>query len=156
VRITNEGNSFFQGTCDIVSTLRMSLHTGSPRRIASGTASAGTKVTEFILVDAPRNTSGPAFDHARLAVSLSKAAKREYQSTELPFDTFDYARDGKSISFQVEGTLWTCELEDYECKKGPEPVAGQYEEASPNKEWVVYVNEHDLYLRFVSRGRLYA
>ena len=35
---------------------------------------AGTKVTEFILVDAQQNTSSPAFDHARLAASLSKAA----------------------------------------------------------------------------------
>src|SRR5712691_8089188 len=42
---------------------------------------AGTKGTEFILVDAERNTLGSAFDHGRLAVSLSKATKREYQPT---------------------------------------------------------------------------
>src|SRR5437879_11198325 len=40
---------------------------------------AGTKGTEFILVDAEQNASGPAFDHARLAASLSKAATGEYQ-----------------------------------------------------------------------------
>ena len=115
---------------------------------------SGTNVTEFILVDAQQNTAGPAFDHARLAASLSKSAKRDYQSTELPFDSFDYAKDGKSISFQVDGMSWTCPLENYECKKGPEPVAGQFEEASPNKEWVAYVNEHDLYVRFVSTGEI--
>src|SRR3989440_2690427 len=111
---------------------------------------AGTKGTDFILVDRERNTSGPAFDHARLAVSLSKATKRDYQPTELPFDTFDYAKDAKSVSFQVEGTPWTCQLENYECKRGPEPLAGQYEEASPNKEWVAYAKEHDLYLRYAA------
>lgn len=115
---------------------------------------AGTKGTDFILVDAENNTSGPAFDHARLAGSLSKATKRDYQPTELPFDTFDYAKDAKSISFQVEGTPWTCQLENYECKKGPEPLAGQYEEASPNKEWVAYVKEHDLYLRYAATGEI--
>jgi dipeptidyl-peptidase-4 len=115
---------------------------------------AGTKGTEFILVDAGQNTSGPAFDHGRLAASLTKAAKREFQPTELPFDTFDFAKDGKSISFQVEWTPWTCQLENYECRKEPEPVAGQYEEASPNKEWVAYVKEHDLYLRYVSTGEI--
>src|SRR5258707_507111 len=83
------------------------------------------KATEFILVDAEQNASGPAFDHARLAASLSKAAKREYQLTELPFDTFDYAKDGRSISLQVDGVPWTCQLENYECKREPEPVAGQ-------------------------------
>ncbi|PYT43045.1 MAG: hypothetical protein DMG47_14475 [Acidobacteria bacterium] len=115
---------------------------------------AGTKGTDFILVDRERNTSAPAFDHARLAVSLSKATKRDYQPTELPFDTFDYAKDAKSVSFQVEGTPWTCQLENYECKRGPEPLAGQYEEASPNKEWVAYVKEHDLYLRYAATGEI--
>src|SRR5439155_350960 len=99
---------------------------------------AGTKGTDFILVDRERNTSGPAFDHARLAVSLSKATKRDYQPTELPFDTFDYAKDAKSVSFQVEGTPWTCQLENYECKRGPEPLAGQYEEASPKADSVIF------------------
>jgi dipeptidyl-peptidase 4 len=115
---------------------------------------AGTKATEFILVDAERNTSGPAFDHVRLAASLTKVAKREVNPTGLPFDTFDYGKDGESISFQMDGMLWTCQLENYECKKAPEPVAGQYEEASPNKEWVAYVQEHDLYLRFVATGEI--
>src|SRR5437667_2850356 len=115
---------------------------------------AGTKGTEFILVDAEQNASGPAFDQARLAASLSKAAKREYQPTELPFDTFDYAKDGRSISLQVDGMPWTCQLENYECQREPEPVAGQYEEASPNKEWVAYVKDHDLHVRYVPTGEV--
>ncbi len=94
----------------------------------------GTKATEFILVDAEQNTTGPAFDHARLAESLSKALKREVSATEFPFDSIDFSDVGKSISFQVDGAPWSCQLENYQCKKGPEPVAGQYEEASPNKE----------------------
>jgi dipeptidyl-peptidase-4 len=115
---------------------------------------AGTKGTEFIVVDAEQNSAGPAFDHGRLATSLSKALKRDYQPMELPFDSIEYAEDGKSISFQIESTPWSCELQKYECKKGPEPVAGQYEEASPNKEWVAYVKDHDLYLRYVATGEV--
>src|SRR2546423_13167089 len=115
---------------------------------------AGTKGTEFILVDAQQNASGPAFDRARLAAYLSKAGTRESQTTELPFDTFDYAKDGRSISLQVDGMPWTCQLENYECKREPEPVAGQYEQASPNKEWVAYVKEHDLYLRYAPTGEI--
>src|SRR5881392_855254 len=37
----------------------------------------GTNATEFLLVDPDQNSSGPAFDHSRLAASLSKALKRE-------------------------------------------------------------------------------
>src|SRR5947199_21472 len=40
---------------------------------------------EFILVDAPAGTRQPAFDHARLAAALSKAAGKEYAAERLPF-----------------------------------------------------------------------
>ena len=66
--------------------------------------------TEFILVDATQNTSGPAFDHAKLVTSLSHAAKREYSATQLPFDSFEFAKDGQAINFQLDGVLWTCLL----------------------------------------------
>ncbi|HKW65249.1 MAG TPA: DPP IV N-terminal domain-containing protein [Candidatus Acidoferrum sp.] len=114
----------------------------------------GTKATEFLLVDADQNTSGPAFDHAKLAASLSKALKREISATDLPFDSIDFSDDAKSVSFQIEGAPWSCTLDNYECKRGPELVAGQYEEASPNKEWVAYVKDHDLYVRYVSTGEV--
>ncbi|PYT79492.1 MAG: hypothetical protein DMG40_16150 [Acidobacteria bacterium] len=114
----------------------------------------GTKSAEFLVVDADQNSAGPAFDHTRLAASLSKALKREVQATELPFDSFDFSDDGKSVSFQIDDVPWLCGLGNYECKKGPEPVAGQYEEASPNKEWVVYVQDHDLYARYVATGQV--
>src|SRR5271155_2035437 len=77
----------------------------------------GPSGTEFILVDAAQNTSAPAFDQAKLAASLSRAAKREYSATQLPFDSFDFTKDGQSINFQLEGALWTCALEKYDCKK---------------------------------------
>src|SRR5947199_357023 len=37
----------------------------------------GLNDTQFILVDAEKNTSEPAFDHERLATSLSREAKQE-------------------------------------------------------------------------------
>ena len=115
---------------------------------------AGTKSAEFLLVDAEQSTSGPAFDQARLAESLSKALKREIQPTELPFETIEFSDDGKSISFQVDSAPWSCTLEKYDCKRGPERVAGQYEEASPNKEWVAFVKDYDLYVRYVATGEV--
>src|SRR5687767_2076822 len=39
---------------------------------------------EFVLVDAVARTKGPAFDHARLAMSLSAAAKGTYVAEALP------------------------------------------------------------------------
>jgi len=115
---------------------------------------AGMKGAEFLLVDADQNSVGPAFDHAKIASSLSQGLKREVQANELPFEAIEFSDDGKSISFQVEGTPWSCTRETSDCKRGPEPVAGPYEEASPNKEWVAYVKDHDLYVRYVSTGQV--
>ena len=115
---------------------------------------AGTKGAEFLLVDAEPNTAGPAFDHARLAESLSKALKREIQPTELPFEAIEFSDDGKSISFQIDSASWSCTLEKYDCKRGSERVADQYEDASPNKEWVAFLKDDDLYLRYVPTGEV--
>jgi len=108
--------------------------------------------SEFFLLDATRNASAPAFDHTKLAASLSRAAKREYSATQLPFDTFEFAKDGQSINFQLEGALWTCALEKYECKKSSDAQAGPYEDFSPSGAWAAYVEDHNLYVRDVSTG----
>src|SRR5208282_3294187 len=41
---------------------------------------------EFIVVDVEKGTRQPAFDHKKLAESLSKAAGTEYKAERLPFD----------------------------------------------------------------------
>src|SRR6202050_1473789 len=92
----------------------------------------GRSGTEFILVDAAQNTSAPAFDHTNLAASLSRAAKREYSASQLPFYSFEFSKDGQSINFQWEGTAWTCALEKYDCKKSSDVQPGPYEDFSPN------------------------
>src|SRR5579863_10618392 len=57
----------------------------------------GLKETAFILVDADQNTSGPAFDHERLATALSHAAKQEYSATALPFSEIEFVDSGKAV-----------------------------------------------------------
>jgi dipeptidyl-peptidase 4 len=113
---------------------------------------AGTKETEFILVDPAQNAAGPAFDHARLASALSEAAKREFKSGELPFDSFDFSDDRKSISFQVDGAGWRCDLDSYKCKAEHAAEPGQFESMSPDKNWIAYVSGYNLYLRYVPLG----
>src|SRR5207248_3950888 len=47
--------------------------------------------SEFIVVDADRNTIARAFDHARLASALSHSTNREVSASDLPFDTIEFA-----------------------------------------------------------------
>src|SRR5579863_10713034 len=52
---------------------------------------------EFILVDPARGTRLPAFDHAKLAVTLSKAADIVYAAHTLPFLEIEFTPDGQFI-----------------------------------------------------------
>jgi dipeptidyl-peptidase 4 len=113
---------------------------------------AGPKETQFILVDPAQNSVDPAFDHARLAAALSETAKREYKSAELPFDTFDFSDDLKSIHFQVDGADYRCDLDHYKCKIEHNLEPGQFENMSPDKNWIAYINDYNLYLRYVPLG----
>jgi len=107
--------------------------------------------SEFILVDPERNTSGPAFDHARLAGALSHAAKQDYSASDLRFSDFEFVDGGKAIRFSIDKTQWKCLLDSYECETDP-PKERPNETISPDKRWAAFVKEYNLYLRDVSTG----
>src|SRR5215475_13345249 len=108
--------------------------------------------SEFILVDAENNTRAPAFDHARLAQSLSRAAKRQYSATDLPFFDFEFVDQGKAIRFDADGQQWTCSLDSYDCRSKPPAPGHPNENISPNQRWAAFVKEHNLFLRDTSTG----
>jgi dipeptidyl-peptidase-4 len=114
---------------------------------------AGPKGTEFLLVDPMQAATKPAFDQARLAAALSREAKHDYKSTELPFDSFEFTEDEQSIHFEIEAVAWTCNLDSYDCKRS-EGGPGQYEDASPNKQWIVFVKDYNLFVRYVPTGEM--
>jgi dipeptidyl aminopeptidase/acylaminoacyl peptidase len=87
---------------------------------------------EFVLVDARAATKAPAFDHARLATSLSGAAGQTYTATALPFTTIDFTNGRQAIEFGIGGAAgrgggaaavgtapvrWRCTLTDYTCAR---------------------------------------
>ena len=87
---------------------------------------------EFLLVDAETLSKQPAFDHEKLAASLSAAAGQTYTATRLPFSAISFVDNEKAIEFTAgefsgpgtnfglgggDGTRWRCNLSDYSCKK---------------------------------------
>jgi dipeptidyl aminopeptidase/acylaminoacyl peptidase len=99
----------------------------SPTWLASGRFYYRKSVrggNSFVLVDPATLTKQPAFDHARLAASLSTAAGKPYSATKLPFSTFTFVDSEKAISFTgEENTAWTCTLATYACTKGASAAA---------------------------------
>jgi len=102
---------------------------------------------EFLVVDAEKGTSEPAFDHARLAAALSEGAGKAYAANKLPFETLAFVRGGTAIEFDVEKDHWSCELKGYTCKKSAAAKPSGGEVVSPDKKWAVFVKEHNLFLR---------
>ena len=108
---------------------------------------------QFLLVDAEKNTSEPAFDHAQLAQALSKVAGRAIAPEKLPFANFEFVKDSKAIRVTVADVEYTCEL-GHDCTgRGADQ---KYESLSPNGAWAAYVKDHNLYLRYVATGETIA
>jgi dipeptidyl aminopeptidase/acylaminoacyl peptidase len=70
---------------------------------------------EFVLVDADTGRKQPAFDHARLAAALSKAAGAPYTAIDLPFTSFSFVDGEQAIETRGaagSGPGWRIRLSD--------------------------------------------
>src|SRR4029079_5214115 len=93
---------------------------------------------QFVIVDAATQQKQPAFDHARLAATLSKNTGNAYTATTLPFSTFTFSDDEKSIYVTVDHDRDGCTLADYPCRTNnpPGPAQGNLRGVNgPVREW---------------------
>jgi dipeptidyl-peptidase 4 len=84
---------------------------------------------EFVLVSPAAKSRGPAFDHAKLAAALAKAAGATVNPKQLPFQAIQLSADGKSVSFDYDRRRWTCDVQGASCAStgdatGAESAAG--------------------------------
>ncbi len=82
--------------------------------------------SEFVLVDAETAAKKPAFDHEKLAASLSTAAGGKYTALTLPFTAITFVDNERAIEFAASGSMWKCDLSDYVCKKGGPAPQGPF------------------------------
>lgn len=109
----------------------------------------------FVLVDPAAGTRRPAFDHDRLAASLSMAADTSYVGKKLPFEEFELVDGDRSIRFFVGDSLrWTCDIVAYRCTgpdSVPQPPVSEVE--SPDGRWVAFSRDENLWVRNIESGR---
>ncbi|MDC0764951.1 DPP IV N-terminal domain-containing protein [Brevibacillus sp. AG] len=109
---------------------------------------------QYVIVDAEQNTSQPAFDHARLAVCLSRRAGETYSAETLPLGELLFTENGSSFQFKVGGTVWNCDLQEYSCKPIDHMDKPSMDELpSPDGKWVAFVYDHNLYVRSLETGK---
>ena len=120
---------------------------------------------EFVMVDADTQQKSPAFDHARLAQSLSRTSGRDYTATRLPFNTLTFNDALSAMDMTIDGARWTCSLSDYACRT-PEvtppgeirrgitgPVRGDISAVtprprlSPDGKWMAFIDNYNVAIR---------
>ena len=78
----------------------------------------------FLLVDADTQSQGPAFDHDRLASTLSALpafADDTITALDLPFNQIAFTDDEQAIEFVANNLTWVCDLDTYECESQGAP-----------------------------------
>jgi dipeptidyl aminopeptidase/acylaminoacyl peptidase len=131
---------------------------------------------EFILVDAERGTRAAAFDHAKLAAALSKAAgTTNYRGDRLPFTLIQFDSGAKTVLFKIDDATWKCDLASYECSKteeqfnvAPEPdddpgaprrrqrgaeSSDRTSDTSPDGKWKASIKNHNVFIRSQSDSK---
>ncbi|MCL4848820.1 MAG: DPP IV N-terminal domain-containing protein [Acidobacteria bacterium] len=77
---------------------------------------------EFLLVDATTLEKRPAFDHERLAKTLSAATGGAHTAVKLPFNRVQFLDKEQTLELRIGGDIWRCALGDYTCQKRETPV----------------------------------
>ncbi len=118
------------------------------------------KGTEFILVDPVKGTRTTAFDHQKLAGSLSKALGKTYEPAGLPFQSLSFSPDNQSVIVQAGGKSWhyspqtdqlTADTSRSQLTAGSGRLSG-IEVLSPDRKRAAYIKDYNLWVRTLQTG----
>jgi dipeptidyl aminopeptidase/acylaminoacyl peptidase len=114
--------------------------------------------SEFILADAAKGTRTAAFDQQKLAAAINTATGSNYQPLMLPFRTFDYSPDEKSIIVKIKGKQWKVDLKTYtvtaDTSSLAKPQVKSNEVLSPDGSKAVFIKDYNLWVRDVATNKL--
>ena len=114
---------------------------------------AGTHT--FVLVNTETGQKSAAFDHARLAQSLSQVlGGSPMDASRLPFSAITLSPDLAWVRFVVRGQTYQCDLPSYVCRvidtpanaSAPPPGPPQQSNQSPPTE-TVFLKNHNVWTR---------
>ncbi len=129
---------------------------------------------EFVLVNPGRRTRVPAFDHAKLAATLSQATGGSYTAQELPFQSIELSADASMVSFDVGNGRWSCDVKGTKCSDVGEARGGGFGRGgrgggrggfgggrgggvagvtSPDGKRMAYIKDWNLWVRDVATGQ---
>jgi dipeptidyl-peptidase 4 len=110
--------------------------------------------SEFIAVDPVAKTKQRAFDHNRLAAALSLAMDTAYEPARLPFQTFEFVGDARSIRVELDSMRsLLCDLTTYTCNRPDRPARKPASEVrSPDGRWIAFIRAGNVWVKPVAGG----
>jgi dipeptidyl-peptidase 4 len=118
---------------------------------------------QFLIVDTEKGEKTPAFDHARLAEALAKAASQPCDPEHLPFDWIKCDEATQAVQFHAFDQGWSCAVDTYTVaaanvdpvprerrgRRGGPPRFEQFrpDNRSPDTKWEAFVRDFKLFLR---------
>ncbi len=115
---------------------------------------------QYLLVDPAKRTKKPAFNHAQLAIELTKATGTEVQAHQLNLADFNFLSEGREIRFQTLQRQWSFELKTgllkaLDAASSERPAApgrgGRFSAgndiSSPDGKKAVFIRNWNLWLR---------
>jgi dipeptidyl aminopeptidase/acylaminoacyl peptidase len=108
----------------------------------------------YLRMDAATGKAEPAFDQARLAASLTKAAGKPVDANKLGITEFDVAADGQ-LDVSLRGKHYLCDLKgEGVCAQPKHGDAGEEPGVlSPDKKTEAFIRHWNLWLRDVATGK---
>jgi dipeptidyl-peptidase-4 len=110
----------------------------------------------FYVVDPARRSREAVFDQSRLAAALSAASGGAVTGSRLPFQTFELAKDSRSIVVKVQERRWRCDLVRYACAPAdsspPAANAPPSSSVSPDGTRAVFIRDGNLWSKNLVAG----
>jgi dipeptidyl-peptidase 4 len=110
----------------------------------------------FYVVDPARRSRQALFDQARLASALAAASGGRVDGNRLPFQTFELAKDSRSIMVRVQNRRWSCSLQQYACAPADSSPgaanAPPNSSVSPDGRRAVFIRGNNLWAKSLVGG----
>ncbi|NQZ81133.1 MAG: DPP IV N-terminal domain-containing protein [Colwellia sp.] len=103
------------------------------------------KGDRFFKVNPQNKQKVLAFDHNKLAKTLSEITKDKVTADKFPFKKIDFNRRGELV-IKIKDTAYRCDLTKYSCKEN-KLVNNKNELIAPDGHKAVFIREHNLWLR---------
>ena len=108
-------------------------------------------VNEYVIFDADTLKKQTAFDHAKIAASLSQLTGNTYKPQDLSLVQLRFDNTVTSFTATVDGTMVRCTIADSACTKIEAPAAGirppERPVKSPDGKWEASINNYNLVIR---------